>query len=78
MKLQLGSKIIFELILPSICVDLPLKDDPDVSSLDLRLDIRLDIPFFHIFPDNDHVYGRESMVCDLLYDHFHRYICGVL
>ena len=36
MKLHLGSKLIFERVLPSICVDrIPLKDDPDVSSLDL-------------------------------------------
>ena len=35
--------------LPSFGVYLPFKDNLDVSSLDLRLEIRLDIPFFPYF-----------------------------
>ena len=49
MKLQYSvSKIIFGFVLPSIGVDVCLKDRPGVSSLDLR-QIRLDIPFFPYF-----------------------------
>ena len=43
------SKIIFGFVLSSVGVDRRLKNDPDVSQLDLRLKIRLDVPIFSIF-----------------------------
>ena len=33
----------------SVGVDRRLKNDPDVSQLDLRLKIRLDVPIFSVF-----------------------------
>ena len=43
------SKIIFGFVLSLVGVDRRLKNDPDVSQLDLRLKIRLDVPIFSIF-----------------------------
>ena len=43
------SKIIFGFVLSLVGVDRRVKNDPDVSQLDLRLKIRLDVPIFSIF-----------------------------